>query len=258
MTNATITKTSTTGTLTTLLIANYVRDALISVGYTVFDSYTSGSTEVRVMALNLSGATKGTVYLQVTVGSNGSMSTTLHEAWNTTSRTGTNSLASNGIATSNNTTAIYFYAVNHPEFKGLVLEQGAMQNVIGILRPKVNPPNWWNENIYPYAFFARYNATPSSSRFSATSTPFGNLLDHEYLQNSKLQDGNAQNSDARSILPLCILSGGLGGILAACDDVIICASNTIRPQDTITVAANEIYTYIWGTALNSGIAIRTT
>lgn len=257
MANAIINKLTFSGTLAQLSTANAYRDALLSVGYTLFDSYNASGSEVRVMALVQSAATRGTLYLQIAVNSTSNAVITLHDTWNTTTRSGTNSTTSFTISTVNGTTALYFYAINHPEFKGVVVEQGSMQNVLGILRPKGNPPTWWNENTHAYGFLAKYSTTPANSRFAATSTPFGNGIDHEYLQNSKLQDGNAQNSDARSILPLCILSAGVGGILASCDDLIVCASNTARPQDTVTVTVSEIYTYIWGNALNSGIAIRT-
>ena len=254
---ATITTSTLSGTLTTASIANAVRDALISVGYTLFESYLASGVEHRIMALNSSIATKGTVYLQISVNSAGAIAHLFHEAWNTGTKAGTNSSSSTQYATVVGTTALNLRAVNHPEFKGVVLEQGTIQGVIALVRPKGTVPSWWNENSYPYQFLTRYSAAPSNSRLGSTTTPFGNNIDHEYLQSTKMQDGNAQNSDARSILPLCILSAGAGGIIASCDDVIICASNTARPLDTITISAGEVYTYIWGTALSSGIAIRT-
>lgn len=254
---ATITTSTLSGTLTTVSIANALRDILITAGYATFDSYLSGTTEHRIMSLNSSIATKGTVYLQISVNSSGSITYLFHEAWNTTTKVGTNSSNSSSVSIATGTTALNLYSVNHPEFKGVMLEQGTVQGVIALIRPKTTAPSWWNENTNPFVFLSRYNTTPSNSRLGSTTTPFGSNIDHEYLQNSKLQDGNAQNSSARSILPLCILSAGVGGVIASCDDVIICSSNTARPLDTITVSPSEIYTYVWGNALNSGIAIRT-
>jgi hypothetical protein len=260
MANATITTTTLSGTITTAIFLNALRDGLISVGYTLFDSYVSGSNDIRVLALNSSAETKGTVYLQITA--NNTLSTIahqLHETWNTTTKAGTGSSVSVGQPSfTTGTTAINFCFINHPEFKGVIIEQNTAQFVIGILRPKQSPPSWWNENSFAYAFQAKYSTVPTSSRLGSTTTPFGNAIDHEYLQSTKLQDGNAQNSNARSILPLCILSAGVGGVIASCDDVVVCSSSTMRPLDTITVSPTEVYTYIWGNSLTSGIAIRTT
>lgn len=259
MPNATINTITISGSLTTSMVANGIRDALISIGYTLFDSYLASNVEQRIYTLTRSNATKGTIFLQVSVFTNGTLNYQIHESWNSTTKVGTNTnTVTSNYTISLSTVAIQLYIVDHPEFKGLILEQGTTQIVIGILRPKNIVPSWWSENSFPYAFITKYSVSPANSRFGATTTPFGNNLDYEFLQSTKLQDGNAQNNNARSILPLCILSFGVGGILLSCDDLIVCASNTARPLDTILVSPTEIYTYIWGNALHSGIAIRTT
>lgn len=256
---ATIAQSTLSGTLTVAGIANALRDLFLGLGFTLFDSYLSGSTEGRVMAYQFSAAAKGTAYLQILVNSAGTISYQLFDAWNTSTKAGTNGSVSQNIATvTSGNNAITFTTVSHPEWRGAVVEQTTTQGVIALVRPKGSPPSWWNETNVLYAFVTKYNATPANSRLAATNTPFGIVQDHEYLQSSKLQDGNAQNSNARSVLPLCIMSNAVGGIIAACDDVIISASNGVRVLDTYPVSASEIYTYIWGNAQSSGIAIRTT
>jgi hypothetical protein len=258
---ATITKTVLSGTLTTLIIANGIRDALINAGYTLFHSYTSGSNEVRVMALQQSNATKGTIFLQVTVNSGGSIIYSLHETWTpgTNTGTGTNSTTATTITTGNGTTALTIYAIAHPEFKGLSLEQGTAQGILGVMRPLKNNliPSWWNENLFPYAFLPRASTVPANSRFGSCNTPYGANIDHEYLNNAKLQDGNAQDNDRRSTLPFIVWQNGNYGVLCVSDDIITCASNTMRLMDTVTVSANEVYTYFWINNTHSGLAIRT-
>lgn len=261
MPNATITQATLSGTITHVNFINAIRDALISIGYTLFDAFSVTSTEHRIFTLTSSNATKGTIFLQISVNSSfGTFSHQLHETWNTSTKVGTNSAVNyNMPGFGAATTSVFLYAVNHPEAKLLIIEQGIAQGIIGVFRPKQSPPSWWNENNFAYIFQAKYSTSPANSRLGSTTSPFGNAIDYEYLQLLKLQDGNAQNNNARSILPLCILSAGTGGgIIASCDDVVICASNTMRPMDTITISPTEIYTYIWGNALNSGIAIRTT
>lgn len=258
MATATITKTTLSGSLTTLTIINSIRDILIGLGFTLFDSYLASGFEYRVMAFSMSAASKGTVYLWVGCNiSNGILNYAIYESWNTTNKTGVGN-STQTISTSTSTTALNIYAINHPEFKGLAIEQGTTQGVLGFFRPKNAPPAWWNENNFLYAFMPRYNTTSANSKIGSVTTPFGSNIDHDYLQFSKLQDGNPLNNDARSIIPLCILSPGVAGILLTFDDLIICASNTMRMMDTITISPNEIYTYFWGNALNSGLAIRTT
>lgn len=256
---ATITKTTLSGSLTTLIIANAIANALISAGYTLFHSYTSGSSEVRIMALQQSNAAKGTIYLQITIISNGNINYALHEAWNTVNNTGTNSSTASSIGTFNGTTSLTAYVIVHPEFKGLAIEQGTAQGILGVIRPLKNAliPSWWNENSFAYAFLPRSSNIASNTRFGSSSTPFGNNIDHEYLNNSKLQDGNSQNNDVRSTIPFLIWQNGAGGVLAVSDDIVVCASNTMRLMDTLTVSASEVYTYFWINNANSGLAIRT-
>ncbi|MBD2503421.1 hypothetical protein [Anabaena azotica] len=262
MPNAIITQTTLSGNINNVSFVNALRDALISVGYTSFDTFLVGSAEHRILALNSSSAAKGTVYLQISCNSSFNTGYQLHESWNTspTARGGTNSTINVGIGGfAAGTTAVTFYSVNHPEAKLVTIEQGTSQSVVGVIRPKGIAPSWWNENDFAYAFQTKYNTNPPSSRLAGTTSPSGNnAFDYEYMQFSKMQDGNPRNNDARSIFPLCILSAGASGILESCNDLIVTASNTMRIRDTIPVSDKEIYTYIWGNALSSGIAIRTT
>lgn len=259
MATATITTTILSGVLLSAGIANALRDAFLSIGFTTFDSYLASNVEHRIMSYQFSNSTKGTAYLQISIAAGGGITYQLFDGWNTTTKAGTNGTGSQAIATlvsGNN--AITFHSVSHPEFRGVVVEQTTTQGVIGLLRPKATVPTWWNENSYLYCFLTKYNSTSGSSRFSATTTPFGVVTDHEYLQSAKMQDGNNQNSNARSMFPLIILSNAVGGLINSCDDVVVCASNTLRPLDTLTVSGSEIYTYCWGNNQTNGIAIRTT
>ncbi|QSJ14603.1 hypothetical protein JYQ62_22145 [Nostoc sp. UHCC 0702] len=259
MVSATITTSILSGTITTLQIANAFRDALITAGFTTYDSYLTGSTEIRIMSLSMSAATKGTLYLRFDTNSSGNVNNyQIYDSWNTTTKTGTNSGGSINFSVFVGITTITIRSFSHPEFKGIAFEQGTLYGIMGILRPKGSPPSWWDENAYPYGFAAQYNGFPGNSRFVSSINPFGGAAAHEYLQNTKLQDGNPQNSDSRSNIPLTILSIGVAGILQSCDDVIITCSNTMRIMDTVTVSPSEVYTYIWGPATNCGIAIRTT
>ena len=257
---ANITKITLSGTLTTLSIANGIRDALISCGYNLFHSYQSGSSEGRVMALQQSSATKGTVFLQYVISSGGTVTYSLNEGWNTSTNVGTNASASSSIAITTGTTNFTIYVINHPEFKGLVLEQGTVQGILGIIRLLKNNliPSWWNENLFAYAFIPRPNSSATSTRFGSTTTPFGNNIEHEYFNSTKMQDGNSQDSDRRSTLPFFLWQNGNNGALAVSDDIVIGASNTMRLMDTLTISSTEIYTYFWINSTNSGLAIRTT
>jgi len=48
-----------------------------------------------------------------------------------------------------------FYAINHPEIRGVVISQaGTVVAFVGYLRP-LTTPSFWNENEYPFAFIPR-------------------------------------------------------------------------------------------------------
>lgn len=67
---------------------------------------------------------------------------------------------------------IKFTAINHPEIRGVYIQQlEKIPMFIGLIRP-ANIPQWWNENTKPYA----YGSTDSSfllyRGFSGTASPF--------------------------------------------------------------------------------------
>jgi len=48
-----------------------------------------------------------------------------------------------------------FYAINHPEIRGVVIAQAGVEVAfVGYLRP-LTTPSFWNENQYPFAFIPR-------------------------------------------------------------------------------------------------------
>ncbi|MFK0735471.1 MAG: hypothetical protein ACFKPT_20370 [Gloeotrichia echinulata GP01] len=255
MANAILVNSLLAGILFPVNTASFISTAMQAAGWTLVDTYNSGQSMTFSWTLNAS--TKGTVFANIVVTTN-AINFNLLETWNTTTRTGTLSTTNSGggFSLSNSTTTIYCTAINHPELRGIVLSQyGNSTRFLGALRPQGLAPSWWNESSFCWAF-APSNAFPPT--FFSTSAPWANASNLNCINSSQLQDGNTYNGNARSILPLILMNNGNTGVLATCNDVVICASAGLLVGDTLTVSGSEVYTYIYSSTGTNGIAIRTT
>lgn len=78
------------------------------------------------------------------------------------------------------TAPIKFTSINHPEIRGVWLEQvGRVPYFLGIVKP-ANPPNWWNEATFPYAFLSIKSCFFSLLGFSTTASPFNSTINSTY------------------------------------------------------------------------------
>lgn len=75
---------------------------------------------------------------------------------------------------------IKFTSINHPEIRGTWIEQvGRVPYFLGIVKP-ANPPNWWNEATFPYAFLSIKSCFFSLLGFSTTASPFNSTINSTY------------------------------------------------------------------------------
>jgi len=217
---ATLTQTIISPTLTVASVQAGFQTAMANAG---FSSYSVYSTYYQTFYYQYnSAATKGTAYLNIAFTSSGQyIQPILYDSWNNTTNTGTNPqyITSSQWAMLNyNSTAITLTAINHPEFRGVVIVQGSYSSIIGILRP-ANIPTWWNENNYLYAFSANAygnsnNAKGFGEYYACGSNPF-NTTNSNYcnywVYSGSFINSNPNNSNQYEIVTGLILGQPSGG-----------------------------------------------
>ncbi|MGL4377839.1 MAG: hypothetical protein ACRCT1_15475 [Microcoleaceae cyanobacterium] len=182
-----------------------------------FDQFTlSGDTYLVYQIINDANKTLGTVYLQLQFINNTSNNTIqirhqLLSGFSISTHTGTATTSSCTSPTFTFGNSFQFYAINHPEIKGIHLAQGTTTVApVFVLRPTYKD-TWWDENISPWAFIFYSNAMTSLAGFSNSYYPSNQAYDTPSLM-SLSNENNA--AFTRSVWPmgLVIFSGGGGGI----------------------------------------------
>jgi hypothetical protein len=82
----------------------------------------------------------------------------------------------------NNTNPIKFTAINHPEIRGVYIQQAEkLPHFIGVCRP-TDKPATWDENIYPYVLASENSSFFTYRGFYGALSPYNTIItDHSFL-----------------------------------------------------------------------------
>jgi len=173
---ATLTQTTVSPTLTVASVQAGFQTAMTNAGFSHYSVY---STYYQTFYYQYnSGVTKGTAYLNMQINSNIQFYPLLYDSWNSGTNTGTNpsyATSNSYYLNSNNTVQVVFTAINHPEFRGVLMQSGTNYSLFGVFVP-ANIPTWWNQTNYLYAFMPHMNGSNFSwgwgSLLPCSSNPF--------------------------------------------------------------------------------------
>ncbi|UYD38984.1 hypothetical protein [Tolypothrix sp. PCC 7601] len=276
MTNAVITQTTYNAPQDTAGFISAIVTACQNAGMgSVFDSYNNGSGDpVRVFKIDSPNAGGKSFYFNVWVLTTGTairgVQTQIYETWNATTHTGTNASSAYSASSSSdsysytNNQPINLYAINHPEFRGVTIQQsGSTTHTIGFLKP-FNIPSWWAEISFPYGFMhvsgaSLYNFYPLGTGANALAT--GSACN--ILYSSAMSFVNPYNNKRDIYNGLLLLpdssNGNRAGIIGKTsnDLCLVCASGLSLFDVVQVTPGSEEYTLITAGG-TPGIAIRTT
>lgn len=151
-----------------------INTAMLAIGYTLHDSYSSGGSDYYVHKYIINGLTKGTVYT-VTQISATTVFSSLYDTWNAGTHTGTG--ASTGASvTWSNVSSVVLHKFNGAEGKLMMLINGANKLFLGYVRPS-SLYSQISENTYRMAvqiasagFTSAYGSTSVASSFAFSTS----------------------------------------------------------------------------------------
>lgn len=134
----------------------------------------------------------------------------------------------------NYSNAIFFKAINHPEIRGVFIQQANRQTIfLGYIRPE-NLPTWWNENSHPYIFTSPNADLLNFRMFSGVNSPYSSATQaNSYrIGNLSLGAGNAANSSKRDVIasPLMLDAQTQTGIIGRFSNDIILTNYSVFAQ----------------------------
>lgn len=214
MTLAVITQNIIPTTVTQSSFMSGIATGMINAGFTSISSYTLSSVQYQIFKYEYNNTTKGTVYILISINTSLQLSSQLLDSWDIANKTGTNGTVVYTISyvflTSNQIT---INAVNHPEFRGIFIQQTGNANIltsIGSLRP-ANKPAWWNESLWLYAFLPLINSAPNNFNqwlFSSNNpfnTPSSTGIFCTFMTNAAFANANPNNGNNFSLVTGLVL-----------------------------------------------------
>lgn len=252
MSIATITATSYSSPTSLATFVTTLNTAMVAAGFTVFDSQVIASVQTQIYSINLNtGASKGINYLQVSIPAPCTISAKLLSGWTVGSNLPLNAGTANAstVFSLTNLVQMNFYAINSAELKAVLITQGTLSFLLGIIRP-ANLEIWYSENSWNYAFLADNLAFNYSTIYGF----YRSLLNPENVAgfcpsnwNSALAIQNSFNSNNRQIKPIEMFSpNNFGAFAYTSTDLVWCAGNGIvNPGlDTLNMANGATYLYL--------------
>lgn len=230
--NPTHTQSSLIGDLNTMLT---------DVGWTHIDSYTSSSTQFRVYNRVFNSSTYGTAFLEVGVTNSLQVTARFGSDWNTTTDVMTHPVSLLNASTYSATNSISGVGIDGgDEFRAIFLRQGTTTSLICNLRPALNKPAFWDENLYCYWWFnsnfGNFSLTiPNASSLSPWTSRNAAFV-------SRTIRGTLPNGDVEIQTGVQIESTALGsaGLCGVCSNDIGQAgvpSNAVTFSDRLVVTA---------------------
>lgn len=251
-------------TFTVVQLADAIKAAMTNAGFSaIFDEYTSGTDRFLVYQLVFdTGKTYGTVYLVIKINASFAVTQRLYTSWNKNTRVGDNAgteTTTSGATLVNNAQVEFVGFSRSPEFRIVALFQGTVSIFLGYIRPE-NKPNWWDENVYPYAFIPVSNSN-FTTWYGTALTPYsggagtgGRLQAHLNVAQFGTQNPVTGRRDILSnILFYSSANEGIAGRSSA--DLVQVAATNLLKKDIIQVnPGTEEYYLLNGVA--GGLAVR--
>lgn len=254
MPNAVINVSSFLGDGTQGFFLAQINTAMLSVGFTLLDSYTAGGG-YRVWNFNTGG---NFTYSNLCLEFGFSNTTTAcgirgYSNWNTSTKTGANpsAVASSGIAS---LAAPYtLYSINHPEVRGVfVVESAAQRFFIGYFRPDTSLPanSWYNESQSPLAYIVTSTGLTDFSANNAVLQSISSLRAQSGLSNVGFTQtistsGNFSTGNTRVLFPATITTNANETIHVFSPDVALCGASGLSILDYFAVDSKR-YTFFNG------------
>ena len=254
MPNAVINVSSFLGDGTQGFFLAQINTAMLSVGFSLLDSYTSGGGH-RVWNFNTGGNfTYSNLYLQFGF-SNATTSCGIrgYSNWNTSTKTGANPSATAGSGIASLAAAYTLYSINHPEVRGVFVFEGTTPRFfIGYFRPDTSLPanSWYNENQSPLAYipvsaglsdFSTNNAVLQSISSLRAQSGLANVGFTQTISTS----GNFATGNTRVLFPATITTNANETIHVFSPDVALCGASGLTILDYFTVDTKR-YTFFNG------------
>lgn len=149
------TDTSQSPTITATNFENSLHTAMLNAGFVLWHTYTASGQNRRIYREVFNSSTYGTAFYEIRINTTTrELSVAGYVAFNTTNNTGTGAVTSTNNFTPTTGDAINYVALNGgSEFRVVLIRQAGAVVVVGQLRPSLNKPSWWDENIYPYVWY---------------------------------------------------------------------------------------------------------
>lgn len=229
--------------------ANFLRDAAIAAGMTLFDSYGDGTNENRVMSYPLNPS--GTGYTLLNVNGAYISSVTQYASWSVGTHTGTNASVTQSVTvTSSSSMLIKSYA--HPELRGFNLFRNGVFNQRVFHGSPLNLYPDWTTTYPNNIFFHATNVSDIQAYLLATN--IANLPTSSSMGIDGITQTVANARTGRTRARVFNFAentyGASSGIFS--DDVILVASSSNLPLESLAIGGYKVI-YASG---SGGIAIR--
>lgn len=254
MPNAVINVSSFLGDGTQGFFLAQINTAMLSVGFSLLDSYTSGGG-YRVWNFNSGGNfTYSNLCLQFGF-SNATTSCGIrgYSNWNTSTKTGDSPSAIAASAIASLAAAYTLYSINHLEVRGVFVVEGTTPRFfIGYFRPDTSLPanSWYNENQSPLAYIATSTGLTDFSANNGVLQSISSLRAQSGLSNVGFTQtistsGNFSTGNTRVLFPATITTSTGETIHVFSPDVALCGASGLTILDYFTVDTKR-YTFFNG------------
>lgn len=242
-TTSTLSPTITKATLGTAIKAAFA--AITSnVDYAApLKEYTDGSSNtILVYRIILNGsAAKGTIYQQISISNTLVVQQRFSSDFNTTTNASTNNSPYCTSVTFSASSQIFLAAYDHPEIKGVILEQ-AGSTAVPLCYCYPQKPSWWSEDSFTFAFIPQTVNWNTFLGLTTTNSPYNHAIADTYGINA-LPNLSVANpiTNRRDILPgaalFCPGTANQGVAARFSAEVVQVAGNALARFDILQVAA---------------------
>lgn len=212
-----------------------LKTAFTNAGYTTLvEDYAATSTSDRLLiySLNFNSSTYGTIFLENRITSARSLTSRISTGWDIATHTATGFTSAYTSSVSLGAIArVNFTAVNHPETRLVIVEQGTTTStILGIIRPGVKP-DWWLESSHPFAWIPQTSAMTNMLGFTGATTqnPYATTSPYPLLYVSALaanSPGNKPDAIAGMAMILSPTNRSWAGIFS--NELALCSTTGKR------------------------------
>lgn len=270
MTAATRTTTTANPTLTMLNITTALKTAFAAITSntdyaTPIADYLDSSLTFRMLVYRiiLGTGTKATIYQQIKVTNGFVISQKFSNDYNVSTKSSTNNSPDSTAVTFSSSVALSLTAYDHPEIKGVIIEQSGSTSISLCYCYPSSKPSWWNEDSYTYAFIPKDASWNSYWGLTGANSPYNHAATDAYGINalSSLSLANPI-TNRRDVLPGAVLlspgSTNQGVAARFSADIVQVAANGLARFDILQVAAGSEEYQLLQSGAAGALALRVT